>query len=142
LEIYSRLESLSQHGILELLPQTDAIPETIANCHCVLLPSTYNEGIPRSLLEALSIGRPVITTNWPGCRETVEDGKNGFLISPRDPMALVAGLLKFQSLESQQIAEFGKRSREIAVERFDEKYVLKAYLDALDFPEGLRSGLT
>ena len=53
-----------------------------------VLPSYYREGLPRTILEAMSSGRPVITTNWPGCREPIEDGKNGFLVPVKDFHAL------------------------------------------------------
>ena len=82
-----------------------------------VLPS-YREGVPRSTQEALAMARPVITTDVPGCRETVIEGDNGFLVPVRDTKALAAKMVTF--IENPTlIARMGKRSRELAEKRFD-----------------------
>ena len=63
------------------------------NCSVFVLPSYYREGLPRTILEAMSCGRPVITTDWPGCREPMEDGKNGFLVPVQDASALAEKMI-------------------------------------------------
>lgn len=83
-----------------------------------VLPSYYREGVPRSTQEAMAIGRPIITTDMPGCRETVIDGKNGFLVSPRDPEALASSMLFFVENPSS-IISMGIESRRLAEARFD-----------------------
>jgi glycosyltransferase involved in cell wall biosynthesis len=82
-----------------------------------VLPS-YREGVPRSTQEAMAMGRAVITTDAPGCRETVDDGVNGFLVPVRDVNALVAAMLRF--IENPDLIEsMGQQSRRMAEERFD-----------------------
>ncbi len=99
------------HGAL-----SDVRP-AIAAAHVYVLPS-YREGTPRSVLEAMSMGRPIITTDAPGCRETVVQGENGFLIAPRDAQALAAAMQRFLE-DPTMIAPMGRRSRAIAEERYD-----------------------
>jgi glycosyltransferase involved in cell wall biosynthesis len=89
----------------------------IAAAHVFVLPS-YREGTPRSVLEAMAMGRAIITTDAPGCRETVREGVNGFLVPVRDSGALAAAMLRF--VEQPDLAQsMGAASREIAVERYD-----------------------
>ena len=82
-----------------------------------VLPS-YREGVPRSTQEAMALGLPVITTDVPGCRETVVEGVNGFLVPPRDPMALADAMRRF-IVEPRLVASMGAESRRIAEEHFD-----------------------
>lgn len=89
----------------------------IAAAHVYVLPS-YREGTPRSVLEAMSMGRPIITTDAPGCRETVREGVNGFLIPVRDAEALATAMERFL-LEPERVAQMGAESRRIAVEKYD-----------------------
>lgn len=95
---------------------TDVRPH-IAGCHVYVLPS-YHEGMPRTVLEAMAMGRPILTTDAPGCRETVVPGDNGFLVPVRDVDALVARMIWFIEHRSE-IGRMGARGRDIAVERFD-----------------------
>lgn len=83
-----------------------------------VLPSYYREGVPRSTQEAMAMGRPVVTTDAPGCRETVIDGLNGFLVPPRDPEELAQAMRRFLETPSL-ITEMGAESRKLAEERFD-----------------------
>lgn len=78
-------------GVLEHCGWVEDMPRLLAKSHIVCLPS-YREGLPKSLIEAAAAGRPIVTTDVPGCREVVEDGQNGFLIPPRDPGALADAL--------------------------------------------------
>jgi len=94
----------------------DVRPE-IAGCTVYVLPS-YREGTPRTVLEAMAMGRPIITTNAPGCRETVIDGANGFLVPVRDAQALVEAMMRF--IDDPGLASrMGQRSRQLAEERFN-----------------------
>jgi glycosyltransferase involved in cell wall biosynthesis len=89
----------------------------LAACHVYVLPS-YREGTPRSVLEAMAMGRPIITTDAPGCRETVIEGENGFLVPPRTVEPLVEAMERF--VENRDlIVPMGQRSREIAESKFD-----------------------
>ena len=89
----------------------------IADCSVYVLPS-YREGTPRSVLEAMSMGRAIITTDAPGCRETVIDGDNGFLVPVRSVDGLVEAMKAFIE-NSELVAQMGQRSREIAEEKYD-----------------------
>lgn len=96
----------------------DDIRPVLQSCDVFVLPSYYREGIPRTLLEALACGRPVITTDHIGCRETVIAGENGFLVQPKDVGSLVEAMEKFVT-HSVDAAQMGRRSRRLAEERFD-----------------------
>jgi glycosyltransferase involved in cell wall biosynthesis len=104
-------------GGLRYLGTLADVRPAIADSAVYVLPS-YREGTPRSVLEALAIGRPVITTDAPGCRETVVDGINGFLVQPRDTDALEAAMERF-ILEPDLIAPMGQASLKLARERYD-----------------------
>lgn len=105
---------------------TKYLPETSV----LVLPSYYREGIPRSIKEAMATGRPIITTDVPGCRETVIDGYNGFLIPPQNVHALVNAMQKFIEQPSL-ISLMGYRSYQMAVELFDVKKINAQYLKLL-----------
>ncbi len=94
------------------------VPLFLSNADIFVLPSFYREGIPRSILEALSIGMPIITTDTPGCRETVLENANGILVSPKNLDSLEAAMLYFLE-KPERIKEFGKQSRKYAEKRFD-----------------------
>lgn len=96
--------------------------ELINECMCYVLPS-YREGLPRSTIEALSVGRPVITTDVPGCRETVKNNYNGFLIPPRNSELLAKAIIKIINLPRDKLMEMSIRSRELAESKFDSKIV-------------------
>ena len=106
------------------------IPEILAASAIIVLPSYYGEGVPRILLEALACGKPVITTDHVGCRETVDDGKNGFLVPVQDPIAFAAAinlLVRDQALRER----FGKASRQKAEREFSEDKVVHSVMTRL-----------
>ena len=84
---------------------------------CVL-PSYYREGFPRSILEAMAMGRPIITTDTPGCREAVTEGENGFLIPVRDPAALAEAMTRFIA-RPDLVVTMGRASRQAAEDNYD-----------------------
>ncbi len=95
-----------------------------------MLPSCYGEGTPRSILEVMSMGRPIITTDTPGCRETVEDGVNGFLVPVRNSEALAEAMERF-ILDPDLTRKMGKESRRIAEEKYDVHKVNKVIIEAM-----------
>lgn len=101
----------------------------IADCSVYVLPS-YREGTPRTVLEAMSMGRAIITTDAPGCRETVVDGDNGFLVPIKDAAALANAMLKFIE-QPKLIATMGKRSREMAEQKYDVEIVNRQMLEGM-----------
>ena len=117
-------------GNVEHLGWLDDIRPALADCAVYVLPS-YREGTPRSVLEAMAMGRPIVTTDAPGCRETVVDGVNGFLVPPRDSVALAAALARFIE-EPALIARMGLASRSAAESKYDVRAVNRVILDALE----------
>lgn len=111
------------HGAL------DDVRPAVASAHIYVLPS-YREGTPRTVLEAMAMGRPVITTDAPGCRETVQHGVNGFLVPVRDANALAGAMERFLR-DPGLIAQMGKAARQIAEARYDVRKVNSAMLDAM-----------
>jgi len=111
---------------VEILGRLDDVRPALAECSCYVLPS-YREGTPRTVLEAMSTGRAIVTTDVPGCRQTVEHGGNGLLVPPRDPIALAAAMERFV-LDPTLAAGMGAASRRLAEERFDVHSVNRAML--------------
>jgi glycosyltransferase involved in cell wall biosynthesis len=117
----SLLNSLKEEKIAEFLGHVDNIEAIINTATIVVLPS-YREGTPKILLEAAAMGKPIIATDVPGCREIVEHGKNGLLVPVNDPQQLAAGILKL--LEDENLRQkMGAYSREKAVKEFDSNHV-------------------
>lgn len=108
----------------------DVRPQICASL-AVVLPS-YREGLPRSLLEAMAMGRPIITTDAIGCREVIEDGRNGYLVPVRDAQALAAACLKMLALRPEARQAMGAYGRQKAIREFDEELVIAAYLSVLE----------
>lgn len=95
-----------------------------------VLPS-YREGMPRAVLEAMASGKPIITTDTAGCRDTVEEGRNGWLVPVKDADALAHAMLKIYQLDQQKIAKMGERSRELVLQKFDESIIVAKYLELI-----------
>jgi glycosyltransferase involved in cell wall biosynthesis len=102
----------------------------IEQSSCVVLPS-YREGMPRIILEALSMGKPVITTETAGCRETVVEGVNGFLVPVKDSNALVHAINKFLSYSPEKILEMGRAGREMAEKEFSDTIIADKIYDII-----------
>lgn len=107
-----------KEGIINYLGYTENVQAVLAACGIFVLPSFYREGLPRSILEAMSTGRSIITTDTPGCRETVRDGYNGFIIPPRNVPSLVQAMESFVT-NRKLVIEMGKNSRCFAETYFD-----------------------
>lgn len=113
----SELDGWIAEGTLEFLGKLDDVRPAIAASTVYVLPS-YREGTPRTVLEAMAMGRPIITTDAPGCRETVADGENGFLVPVKSVDALADAMLEFIK-DPALAARMGRRSRQIAEEKYD-----------------------
>lgn len=114
-----QVDQWMSEGHVEFLGQISEIKSYLEEISVFVLPS-YREGVPRSTQEAMSIGRAVITTDVPGCRETIIDSYNGYMIPPWDVTALVDAMTAFIEYP-ERIVSMGQASRKIAVEKFDEK---------------------
>ncbi len=111
---------------------TDDVRVWLDRADCVVLPSYYREGIPRSLLEAAASAKPLIAADSVGTREPVEEGVNGYLCRPRDGGDLAERMLRMVALAPEEREKMGQASRRLAETRFDEQIVLNAYLDIID----------
>lgn len=114
----AELEGWAAEGVVEWCDHVADVRPLLARASVFVLPSYYREGVPRSIQEAMSMGRAIITTDMPGCRDTVEDGDNGVLIRPRDVDALAAAMQRF--IDDPALAvRMGQASRRLAEQRFD-----------------------
>ncbi|ATX76624.1 glycosyltransferase, GT4 family [Reinekea forsetii] len=113
---------------LSIIGFCEDIPSLYANSHVVCLPSYYGEGIPKALIEATASGRAIITTDTPGCRETVSENLNGYLVCRESPSEIVLNLKKFLS-DSSLIQKFGDYSRYLAESKFDVRWVVHKHLE-------------
>lgn len=116
-------------NVIDYPGHVENIAERIKQSHVFVLPS-YREGVPRSTQEAMAIGRPVITTDVPGCRDTVIDGVNGFLVPKWNPQALVEKMIYFIE-HPEQVRMMGDQSHKIATEKFDAEKVNQRLLEIL-----------
>lgn len=126
----AQMEEWLQEGVVEYLGVTDNVVEPLRAADCVVLPS-YREGVPRSLLEAASVGKPIITTRSVGCREVVDDGVNGFLCAPRDADDLAEKMEWMMNLSQHERTAMGLRGRDKMIREFDERFVIDRYLTAI-----------
>lgn len=126
----SNLSKAVDEKIISLIGKVEDVRPYIKRSRIFVLPSYYPEGIPRSILEAMAMGRPVITTDVPGCRETVINGKNGFKIPPKDSKALSEKMI-WMVENMDHIEKMGQYSRTISEEKFDINKVNKKILESL-----------
>lgn len=125
----SDLDTLISSNIIQYPGHVSNIKDWIADCHVFVLPS-YREGVPRSTQEAMATGRAIITTDVPGCRETVINTKNGFIVPKWNPEALAEKMIYFIE-NPEQIQLMGAESYKIALEKFDAEKVNQRLVNIL-----------
>lgn len=118
-------------GCVSYLGISDCIENVISKHDCIVLPSYYREGVPKSLLEAAAMSKPIITTNNVGCRDIVDDGINGFLCKPGDTTDLIDKIEKIILMPLVSLHEMGRASRLKVEAEFDEKIVINKYIDKI-----------
>lgn len=124
------LEKWRAAGVVEFIGGVKDVRPWLADCSVFVLPS-YREGTPRSVLEAMSVGRPIVTSDAPGCRETVMEGENGFLVPPRDAASLARAMERF--LESPAlIPRMAEASRRLVEQKYDVREVNRVILEAME----------
>ena len=126
------IKKWSEETFFEYIGKTDDVVPFIEEAHCIILPSYYREGTPKSLLEGLAIGRPIITTDMPGCKNTVIESDNGYLVPPKDINTLAKKMERVMTLNYKQLQRMGLRSRKLAEEKFDEAIVVERYLEEIE----------
>jgi galacturonosyltransferase len=123
---YQKRGIIQYHG---MVPDTRVY---LQHAHCTILPSYYPEGISNALLESASCGRPLITTNRSGCRETVEDGKTGFLFEPKREDQLLACVRRFLEMDNEDRKQMGIAGRQKMEREFNREIVIDAYMDEIE----------
>lgn len=124
------LKPYIENGIIEHFGETDDVASYYRQCSVYVLPS-YREGTPRTVLEAMAMGRPIISTQAPGCRETVKDGVTGFLVAVQNSAAVAEKMIWFVN-NPTEIEKMGRASYEFCKEKFDVKKVNKQMLEYLN----------
>lgn len=122
------LARLREEGVVDILGQATDMPALMASARVVVLPSYYGEGLPKVLIEAAACGRPVVTTDHPGCRDAVEPNVTGVLVPVRDPDQLaetIHALVK----DLGRCEEMGRAGREFALQHFDVRQVVATHLE-------------
>lgn len=116
------MERWRSEGNVEIIGHVTDIRETLRGCDVFVLPSYATEGLPMSIMEAMSASKPIITTDAPGNNETIEDGRNGILVPQKDVAALEAAMHRLAT-QPAQCEQMGRESAEIAARRFDHRVV-------------------
>lgn len=125
-----KLDALSKDGIVNHLGTTSDVRLYIGAVECTIMPS-YHEGMSNVNLESAANGRPVITTDVPGCRETVDDGVTGYLVDARSAESLIAAIERFIALPYREKVKMGQEGRKKVEREFDRQIVVKAYLEEI-----------
>lgn len=120
------IRDIGKLQFVKILPFTKDVRPFICQADCVILPS-YREGIPRSLLEAMAMEKPIITTDSPGCREICRNGVNGYLVKPMDSESLKKAMERFINLSFSEREKMGNEGRKFALENFDEKLNIEKF---------------
>lgn len=123
----AELEALAGEGNIAWHDHSDAIETVLAASHIVALPSYYGEGLPKTIVDASAAGRPIVTTDWPGCRHAIEPGVTGLLVRPRDAVDLADKLEELIRAPERRRA-MGKAARRLAERRFDVRRIAAAHV--------------
>jgi glycosyltransferase involved in cell wall biosynthesis len=122
----AQIDAWRSEGVIRFIEAKNDVRDVIADADCVVLPS-YTEGMPRSLLEAAAMGKPIIASDIPGCRQIVKNGENGFLVAPRDSQSLAAAMATMLEMPARDQRVLGERARLRVEEEFDERIVVDRY---------------
>jgi glycosyltransferase involved in cell wall biosynthesis len=122
----AEVDTWVREGVIDYLGEAHDVRPLIAAADCVVLPS-YREGVPRTLMEASAVGRPIVATDVPGCREVVADGVNGLLCEARNVDSLAAKLAQMLDMSDDERRAMGERGREKVAREFDERVVVERY---------------
>jgi len=128
---YDQIKKFIDNRDIEYLGHVDNVRELLNKCRFYVLPS-YREGTPRSVLEAMSVGRPIITTDTVGCRETVIDGLNGLLVQVKSKSSLVDSIKKMLEFDDVKINEMAKQSIKLVRQKYDVSKVNQNILEIIE----------
>lgn len=127
----AQISQWEQEGLVEYLGTTADVRPVIANADCIVLPS-YREGIPRTMIESASMGKPLIVTDVPGCRDVVIPDQTGLLCPVKDAGALAHCCEKIINMDTEQITKMGQAGRAFIAAKFDEQVVIQQYMKTLN----------
>jgi glycosyltransferase involved in cell wall biosynthesis len=125
------LEKWVKEGLIEWHGFQEDVRPFYCMADCVVLPS-YREGIPRVLLEAMAMEKPIITTDAPGCKNVCFDGVNGFLVKPKDVESLYLAMKRIVELGDEKLREFGKAGRRLAEEKYSVEKIVGEYINLIE----------
>lgn len=128
---YEDLRQYIDKKIVKYIPYTKCVEEYYKKCSVFVLPSYYREGIPRTLIEATAMGRPIITTNMPGCKETIINNKNGIFVATKNVEQLTKAML-YMIENSNRLQNMGNESYKICINKFDITIINKQMLKIMD----------
>lgn len=120
-----------EDGTIELFPETDNVPQYYAMTSVFVLPTAYREGTPRVILEAMACARAIITTNTPGCKETVTEWENGFFTAIHNPEEL-AKKMKYFIEYPEKVSEFGQKSYNICKNKYEVSIINKRMMEIMN----------
>jgi len=126
-----QLKHWESEGVIEWWGYQESMPEVFAQSNIVCLPSAYREGVPKVLIEAASCGRPIVTTDMPGCREIVRDGVNGYLVPPKDASAVAEAITRLLD-HPQQRLKMGREGRDLVRREFAIEHVVRSTLNVYE----------
>ena len=129
-EYADSINRCNKEGIVKYCGFVSNIKKYIKNSNCTILPS-YHEGMSNALLESAAMGRPIIASNIPGCKEVVEEGKNGYLFEVKNTDKLIEKIEIFLELSYEQKKQMGLEGRKIIEKQFDRRIILNAYLEQI-----------
>lgn len=136
-EYEKQLQELQEKGIIKYHGRQDDVIPFIRNSHCTIHPTFYPEGMSNVLLESCASGRPIITTNRSGCREIIEDNKNGYIVKEKDSKDLIEKVEKFINLSNEEKRKMGLYGRKKVEKEFDRNIVITEYLKRIGDKNGL-----
>jgi len=131
-EYQGKLDELAKAGVVVYHGMVRDVRSVLKDVHCTIHPSYYPEGLSNVLLESCASARPIITTDRSGCRETIEDGVNGFVVKQKDSADLIEKIGKFLALTHEQKQKMGEAGRAKVEREFDRQIVVEAYLKELE----------
>jgi glycosyltransferase involved in cell wall biosynthesis len=126
------LEKWVKEGLIEWHGFQEDVRPFYCMADCVVLPSYYREGVPRVLLEAMAMEKPIITTDAPGCRTVCVDGVNGFLVKPRDVESLYLAMKKAVEMGEVELRKMGKKGREIVEQKYEISKIVSEYVKIIE----------
>jgi len=129
-EIYRNKIISIENTRIRYLGVSNDVRNEIKQVDCVVNPS-YHEGMSNVLLEGAAMGKPLIASNIPGCKEIIDDGVNGYLCEPMDAISLISAMEKFLKLSKIEREQMGIASRQRVERYFDRNIVIKAYMEEI-----------